>query len=180
MILLDMETILETERMILRPFTMDDVDAAFEMNSDPEVNKYTHDGGVQSREEIERRIREDVLGDYKTYGYGRFAVIHKADDRFIGFQGLKYLSDLGETDLGYRFVKAYWGQGLATESGKACIDFGFNELELERIICIALEENKASFRVMEKLGFTYESAYQEGDYQALKYVLERPVERNEH
>jgi len=169
-----MKTIIETERLILRPFTMDDVAAAYEMNLDPEVSKYTHDGGVQEREEIEKRIQEDVLGDYNRNGYGRFAVVEKQDNCFIGFSGLKYLPDFAQTDLGYRFVRKYWGKGIAIEAGVASLDFGFNTLKLQEIIAIALEGNKASFRVMEKLGFTYQNSIPEGEMKALKYVLYRP------
>ena len=68
------------------------------MNLDAEVSKYTGDGGVVSKEEIERRITENVLGDYKKYGYGRLAVELKEENKFIGFTGLKYLDDMDEVD----------------------------------------------------------------------------------
>ena len=116
---------IETERLILRPFELSDIEAAYELNLDREVSKYTGDGGVVSKQEIERRIVEHVLGDYKKYGYGRLAVEFKGESSFIGFAGLKYLDDLNEVDLGYRFAQKYWGKGIATEAGKACIKYGF-------------------------------------------------------
>ena len=73
---------------------------------DERVSEYTADGGVQSYSEVERRIQEDVLGDYAKHGYGRFAVEEKSTGELIGFSGLKYLEDIDEVDLGYRFISS--------------------------------------------------------------------------
>ena len=169
--MLDPNFQIETKRLILRPFTLDDILPSYEMNLDKEVSKYTGDGGVVSKAEIERRIKQDVLGDYQTHGFGRFAVELKSTGEFIGFAGLKYLDDLKEVDLGYRFMKPYWGQGLATEAAKACVDFGFNTLKLKRIIAMVLPENMGSIRVLEKLQFVYEKELIEDGLTAKCYVL---------
>ena len=150
---------IETERLLIRPFTLDDIEAAYAMNLDAEVSKYTGDDGVVSKKEIERRITEDVLGDYQKHGFGRLAVEWKKENKFIGFTGLKYLEDLDEVDLGYRFLKAYWGMGIATESASACLDLGFNTLGLNKIIAMVLPKNIASIRVLEKLHFNYEKDF---------------------
>lgn len=164
-------TIIETQRLIIRPFEMTDVEASHEMNLDPDVSRYTGDGGVVSIEEIRKRIKENVLGDYKKYGYGRMAVELKEERKFIGFTGLKYLADMNETDLGYRFMKKYWGMGIATESGKACIEYGFGTLGLKRIIAMVLPKNPGSIKVLEKLGFNYEKEVIEDGLIAKLYVL---------
>ena len=163
--------IIETKRLIIRPFTIDDIDPSFEMNLDAEVSKYTADGGAVSREEIERRIVQDVFGDYKKYGYGRMAVELKSERTFIGFAGLKYLEDLKDVDLGYRLMRKYWGKGIATEAGKSLVDFGFNTLALTRIIALVLPENIGSIKVLQKLGFEYEKDLIEGGYTANMYVI---------
>ena len=67
------------------------------------------------KEDIESRISEDVLGDYKKHGVGRFAVEIKSTGDFIGFAGLKYLEDYKEVDIGYRFISEHWGKGYATK-----------------------------------------------------------------
>jgi len=146
----------ETERLLLRPHTLDDIEPSYQMNLDEKVSRYTGDNGVVSREEIERRIKEDVLGDYEKHGYGRFALELKDTGEFIGFAGLKYLEDLKEVDLGYRLKSIYWGKGFATEAAWACLEFGFEVLDLKRIIAMLLPENNASIRVLEKLGFCFE------------------------
>ncbi len=147
---------LETERLIIRPFERKDIVPSYEMNLDPLVSQYTGDGGVGSKAEMERRIVDNVFGDYEKYGFGRLAVEWKAERKFIGFTGLKYLSDLDEVDLGYRFLRAYWGKGIATESGRASIDLAFHKLGLAKLVAFVFPENVGSIRVLEKLGFGYE------------------------
>lgn len=166
---------IETERLLIRPFTVEDIEPAYQMNLDAEVNRYTADGGVVSKQEVERRIVENVIGDYTKYGYGRLAVEWKADKKFIGFTGLKYLEDMKEVDLGYRFVQAYWGRGIATEAGRASVKLGFEALGLSKIIALVLPENTGSTRVLEKLHFKYESDYVEEDLVAQLFALHKPA-----
>ena len=163
----------ETERLWLRPFTMDDVEPSYEMNLDSEVSRYTGDGGIQSLETIRERIQEDVLGDYARFGYGRFAVVHKKDQRFIGFSGLKYLERYKSVDIGYRLMRDYWGKGLATEASKPFIDMGFEQLNLNRIIGLVLPENKASVKVLKKLGLQYSHLIEEEGEFADLYEIDR-------
>ncbi|MEM9023994.1 MAG: GNAT family N-acetyltransferase [Bacteroidota bacterium] len=169
-----MHTVLHTQRLLLRPYTMDDVEAAYQVNLDPETSRYTGDRGVKSREEIREILQGRILTDYRLYGYGRFAVIYKATDRYIGFAGIKFLPEFGEPDIGYRFASEYWGQGLATEAGHATIDFAFGTLGLPRLIGLVLPENTASVRVLEKLGFAYEKTVETEGLQAAYYGLNRP------
>lgn len=164
---------IETERLLIRPFTLEDIEPSYQMNLDAEVSKYTGDGGVVSKLEIERRITENVLGDYKTHGFGRLAVVYKANNQFIGFTGLKYLDDLKEVDLGYRFMKAYWGLGIATEAAKASLELGFKVLGLNQIIAMVLPQNTGSIRVLEKLNFTYEKDILEDGQLAKLYILKK-------
>jgi RimJ/RimL family protein N-acetyltransferase len=165
--------VIETERLILRPFTLDDVEPSYQMNLDPEVSRYTHDGGVHTKEEILEMIRDHTMKDYEDHGYGRHAVEWKETGEFIGFSGLKYLPEYDEVDLGYRLRTDYWGRGIATESGKAALDWGFQTLDLKSIIAIALKENKASFRVMEKLGMHFDKEMEVDALTAIQYRINR-------
>ena len=92
-------------------------------------------------------------------------------NEFIGFAGLKYLDDMDEVDLGYRFAKEYWGKGIATEAAKACVDYGFNKLGLSRIIAMVLPQNKGSIRVLEKLNFKFEKEMVEDGELVKVYVV---------
>lgn len=168
-------TVLETERLVLRPFTLKDVVPSHAMQLDPEVTRYTHDGGVRTLDEIERTVRENVLGDYERVGFGRFAVEARMTGEFIGFAGLKYLPEHDLVDLGYRLRRDQWGKGLATEAGKAALDFGFNTLRLDRVHALVLPENEASVRVLEKLGMHFENEFMEDGLMAHRYVVVRQL-----
>lgn len=80
----------------------------------------------------------------------------KHNMEFIGWSGLAYLPEFDAIDLGYRFLPEYWGKGLATEASLAILDYGFNTLNIETIIAIAMPENRASTRVMEKVGMRFD------------------------
>lgn len=146
---------IETERLLLRKFTMDDVEDAYQMHLDPEVRRFLPWEG-STHEEIAHLIEYHILGDYEKHGFGRLAVVHKKDNKFIGFNGLKYVEELDGIDIGYRLRRDYWGQGIATESSIPVMHYGFSQLKLERIIAGAVFGNDASIRVMKKLGMTYD------------------------
>ena len=145
---------LESERLLIRPFKIGDEQALFELNSNSLVQKYTGDKLVTTKKQAEEILHNIVLKDYQIYGYGRFAVIYKSDQKLIGFKGIKYLPEVnGESDLGYRFLPEYWGKGIATESSKMALAYGFKSLQLEKILGFTELKNKASTRVLEKVGF---------------------------
>lgn len=150
-----MKSILETKRLILRDVCLADARDMFRLHSDPEVQKYTGEALVESIEEMEKRITAR-LKDYKKFGYGRWAAFLKDGMQFIGWAGLAYLPEFDETDLGYRFLPKYWGQGLATEASEAILKYGFDELNLKRIIAIAMKDNISSIKVMQKVGMAFD------------------------
>lgn len=166
-----MKVILETDRLLLREFIVADVPAFFRMISDPQVIRYTGDW-ANTLEEARRGLEERVFEDYRRHGYGRWAVVYKPVGKVIGFAGLKYLDDVSEVDLGYRFFPEYWGLGLATEASRAVLAYGFETLQLSRIVGIALVENQASIRVLEKVGFRFEKFTSYQGYEVAWYGLE--------
>ncbi len=147
-----MHTSIETDRLILREFTLDDFEAVYLFGSNEEVQKLTGDKNLESPEEAKKLIQDVWYSDYKKYGYGRWAVVYKPDNRVIGFAGLKYLPEIDETDIGYRFLPEYWGKGIATEASVVIIKYGFEKLNLERIVGIATPSNIGSCKVLEKIG----------------------------
>jgi len=102
-------------------------------------------------------VREFVrnYNQYEKYGQGRLNMFDKQSGEYIGWCGLKYLTESRQTDLGYRLLKKHWGKGYATEASTACLNYGFNTLNLEKIIGTAMKENTASIKVFEKLGLKY-------------------------
>jgi RimJ/RimL family protein N-acetyltransferase len=148
--------IFETERLLIRRFSLDDAPAYFPLISLPDVIKYTADRPLNSVDEAAELLRSHPLRDYELYGYGRMACIEKTSRRLIGFTGLKYLDDMMETDIGYRFLPDVWGKGYATESAAAIMDNQPAEFGLTRIIGLVEPENSGSARVLSKLGLQYE------------------------
>ena len=180
-ILLIMEITFETPRLFLRPFTLDDVEAFYHLNNDPDVNKYLpKDERNASREKVRELIHNNTILDYERYGFGRLVIVYKEAKETIGFTGLKYLPELEEVDVGYRIAKKYWGQGIVMEGTIPIMEHGFTQLGLHRIIALAYPENKASIRVMEKLGMTYEkNIWLEGD-ELVYYAKEKNDKKSYH
>ena len=143
-----MNPILETKRLILREFTLQDALAVYEFGSNKEVQKYTGDVLLQSVEEATAIIKNVWFTDYKKYGYGRWAVVYKENKKVIGFAGLKYLPEFELTDIGFRFLPEYWNKGIATEASIPIIKYGFEILKLDKIIGIADPKNIGSCKVL--------------------------------
>ena len=146
---------IETERLLLRPFTPADLDALASLNADPDVMRYIADGKPQSRAQTEIRLNE-VLDHWQQHGFGLFTAIEKTSGDFVGFCGLKYLNTSSEIEVGYRLAKRFWRRGLATEAARASLRYGFETLGLDRIVAVVQPENAASCRVIEKIGLRYE------------------------
>ncbi len=164
---------IETPRLILRPFTIEDTKASYEMSLDPIVMEFL--GGVDTGtlEEHQEMIKKAPLGDYEKYQFGRHAVIHKETGEYMGFTGLKYLPELDEVDIGWRLKHKFWRQGYGYESALPCVDFAFNDLGLDRIISLANVENVASTALMKKLGLSYEKEIHIYDENAVYYALNK-------
>lgn len=150
-----MTTIL-TDRLELRRFSLDDAEAYWPLVSDPEVLRYTGEAPLRSVAEVRRLLDARPLRDYAVHGYGRLACIERASGELVGFCGLKYLDDLQETDIGYRFLPRCWGRGYASESAQAVMRHGEERLRLRRIIGLVEPGNTASVRVLQKLGLALE------------------------
>jgi len=149
------DLILTTERLIIRPFRLGDEEGVLRFSSDPEVQKYTGDIVRTTFEEVNKVITDVWLKDYATYGYGRFAVIDKVTNKIIGFNGIKFLPEIGIPDLGYRFVTSSWGKGIATESSRAILKYFFENFDVPEILGFVELENPASSAVLKKLGFQF-------------------------
>jgi len=162
--------LLETDRFQLRLFRASDVDALAALYADPEVMRYLK--GPRPRELAEKHVPAFAEQFEKT-GYTLFAVESKATGEVVGRVGLWPLDQTDEVELGYVIARAHWGQGIATETSAACVDDGFRRLRLPFIAAIAVPENKASLRVMQKLGFRYVRPDRYYDNEVLYHRLDR-------
>ena len=140
---------LTTERLVLRPPTLDDLDAWQAIYVDAEEVWY---GEPRSSLDENRGKLERQIAHFAEHGFGMCAVDLAASGETIGAAGLQHLEGGPEVEVGYRFLNGHWGQGYATESARASVAYGFDEVGLERIVAVALESNVASRRVLEKCG----------------------------
>ena len=152
-----MQVFLETERLVLRRFTEDDVDTLVALDSDPAVMHFINGGTPTSRDAIQNDFLPAFLRYYERFaGYGFWAAIEKSTGAFLGWFHFRPPkgSSLDEAELGYRLRKAAWGRGYGTEGSRALIRKGFTEFGVERVVASTMAVNLASRRVMEKAGLT--------------------------
>ena len=145
---------LETLRLILRPFRESDQKPVFAMRSDAEVMRYIR----EPHKNIEETIRWITLisSRWDKDGIGFCSLTEKETGNFLGWCGLWQLVENGEIEVGYAIAKSHWGRGLASEAAERFLQYGFNDLNLDKIVALAREENTASRRVMEKLGMQFD------------------------
>lgn len=143
---------LETLRLSMRAFTVDDSEDLFRLNRDPRVMRFVGDGKVVSRERNGQILRR-VLGyphDYPDLGF--WYTTRRDTGGFIGWFALKYCGKSPDIEIGYVLAPEAWGQGYATEGATALLQFGFEDLDLARIIGVTYAKNFASQRVLQKAG----------------------------
>lgn len=179
-----MHVFLQTERLLLRRITPDDVDDLVGLDADPAVMRYTTGGRPTPRAEIEDERLPRYLRYYEQHpGFGFWAAIERATGAFLGWFHFRPLPDAppGEIELGYRLHQSAWGQGYATEASRALIHKGFTELGVQRVVASTMTVNVGSRRVMEKSGLRFVRTFMmewpdkiEGDEQGdVEYALTR-------
>lgn len=162
--------LLQTERLIIRPFKAEDIGEFYSLVSKPEVMRYIHQGepldlGQAALDLFEYRM------SYATLGYSRYALELKSNRNFIGLCG--FLESGKDIDLGWRVLPKYWGQGYATEAAKTIVAYGFEELRFKKLISIAYLANKPSIRIMQKIGMEFDRPISLYNKPGVRYKMER-------
>lgn len=153
-----MTPILETARLILRSFSPDDLsDYHAQIYSDPDVTRYLP-GGKPRPIEGTKAVLDFSIDHGAKHGFTLWAVINKAENAFIGHCGLVWLTTAPEVEVAYAFGKDYWSKGYASEAAHASLRYGFENTDLPQIIALAVPENTASQKVMQKIGMQYQGA----------------------
>jgi ribosomal-protein-alanine N-acetyltransferase len=171
--------ILETKRLILRHLEPDDLDHLFALYADPEVRHYFPEGTL-TLEETKEELEWFLNGHPKYPELGLWATIHKETGQFIGRCGLLpwTIDGRDEVEVAYLIDKTFWGQGLGTEAAQGVLDYGFETLNLSRLICLIDRENRASIKVATHIGMSFEkeSADEHGPF--LLYSISAPDNQN--
>jgi ribosomal-protein-alanine N-acetyltransferase len=171
-----MNLILETDRLILREIKPSDAEAFFAMDSNPKIHRYLWNKPVQKIEEI-NEIIESVRKQYVDNGIGRFAMISKDTNEFIGWAGLKYNTEMVNNkvnfyDIGYRLDEKFWGKGYASDATFAWLNYAFETMKIKTLEAAAHSDNVASNRILQKIGMQMTETYLEDGVSWNWYQLE--------
>ena len=175
-------TIIETQRLIIRELLPTDIEGMFELDADPEVHRYLGKCPINTKNEALENIQL-IRAQYITNGIGRWAIVEKETGNFMGWTGLKLISELTNShinyyDLGYRLIKKYWGQGFATETAIATIDYAFNKLNINEIYAIADCENEGSDKILKKAGLKLIESFNHNGVEHNWYEIKRLKKRS--
>jgi [ribosomal protein S5]-alanine N-acetyltransferase len=169
-----LSSVIETERLALREFTLDDVDGMFAIIGDAETMKYYPQ--TFSRDDAADWIQRN-LERYRHDGFGLYAVTLKASGNFIGDCGFAWQEVEGETllEVGYHLRRDQWGHGYATEAARACMDYAFRDLGATEVVSLIRPENLPSRRVAERNGLQVERQVTHAGLPHLLYVMKREI-----
>jgi [ribosomal protein S5]-alanine N-acetyltransferase len=161
---------LVTERLRLRPATLDDLDVWLALSRDAEELWW---GEAHSNLDDARKKLEWHMANQERYGFASWAVELRATGKVIGAAGLGHLADSDEIEVSYRLLKEHWGKGYATEAAGVAIAHGFDELGFDRIVAVTLPTNTASRRVLEKCGMSFVGITTHHGEPHVKYAIAR-------
>ncbi|MCI9846327.1 GNAT family N-acetyltransferase [Flavobacterium pectinovorum] len=169
---------IETERLLLRELLESDAEKMFEMDSNPNVHIFVGKKPLTHIDETHEHIRL-IQQQYKDFGTGRWAVVLKETGEFIGWSGIKFITNEINNhkdfyEIGYRFIEKHWGKGYATESGKAFINHAFNIIKVDAIYAYADAGNENSRKILEKLGLQYVNSFEYEEETEVWYEIKNP------
>ena len=165
---------IETRRTRLRLFVPEDIPAYAAIRAKPEVIRFiTGAAAAAAAQAIAARVVAAFIQHWRDHGYGPWAMIEKASGRLMGHMGLRFVPELDATEILYMLDTPFWGQGYATEGALAAQTHAFKALNLPRVVAIAAAENKASQRVMRKIGLTFQTYRPYRDVTVVLYARER-------
>ncbi len=165
---------IETPRLLIRPFTLDDAEAIHRVFGDPVAMQYVGGGVIESVERTRKRL-ERLIAFQRDYGYSYWAVVEKTLGEVIGDCGLVPFEEKGPgVELGYDIRRDLWNRGYATEAAQACLDYGYNVLQLPDIAALFFPDNIASRRVLEKIGMTERGRGRYYNHDLVLFAIENP------
>lgn len=149
-------SILETKRLILRRFTLDDDVFIYELLNQPAWKRYIGDRGIDSVHAARAYIETVLQAAYRRHGFGFFGMELKTNGTLVGMCGLIKRDALDDVDLGFALLSGFEGQGLAYEAAAATLAYSRDTLGLTRVVAITSLDNERSARLLERLGMRYE------------------------
>lgn len=178
-----MNLILETERLIMREILPSDAEGMFRLDNNANIHKYLGNNPVKTIEESHKYI-ENIRNQYVQNGTGRFAVLLKETDEFIGWSGIKFITEpennhVNFYEIGYRLMQEHWGKGYGYESAKAWLDYGFEKMNIKTMYASAHVDNAGSNKILQKIGMLQNGQYYYEDLLCNWYEMENKRFKNE-
>lgn len=165
--------VIKTPRLKLRPFSLDDAEDLHQILYTPGVLQYYPSSDPPDLDRVQKLVQRQIE-HWKEHDFGWWAVEPLSDHGLIGWSGLQYLPETDEIEIGYLLSKDFWGKGLATESARAGIDYGFDQLGIAEIIGIVHPDHIASQRVLEKIGLKFQERSVYFGMDCFKYLVINP------
>ncbi len=167
---------LETDRLFLKPMSIDEADFILELYNSPNFIRFIGDRNIKSIQDAEQYILSKFLPQFERLGYGNFLIQLKSTGQKIGGVGIFEREGLEVQDIGFSFLPEFEGKGYGFEASKKLLEMSFSAFGLKKISAITSQENRASRKLIKKLGFTYRSTVQLlGDKEELRYYeIEAP------
>jgi RimJ/RimL family protein N-acetyltransferase len=162
--------IIETERLLLKEFTVDNAPFILQLVNSEGWLKYVGDRNIKTVQQATDYLNNGPIKSYQANAFGLWLVELKADGTPIGMCGLIKRDSLDNIDIGFAFLPAYTGQGYAYEAAKKTLQYGFDQLQQEKIVAITLPTNHASINLLEKIGMKYEEAFTTKDTKEVLFI----------
>ena len=162
--------VIETDRLLLRPLTTADLDEVVELHAMPDVKRTM---GAFDRRAAQARLERNEL-EWDERGHGLVAILERVSGRFLGRSGLKYWPQFDETEVGWVLRTDAWGHGFATEAGRACLDWGFRDLDVPYLTAMIVTDNHRSIGVATRLGMKPLRSDSLMELPVVVYAIERP------
>ncbi len=151
-----MEIVIETERLILRKFTLDDAAFMLELLNTPAWLRFIGDRNVRTIEEAGQYLLNGNIRSYREYGFGFYVVVIKETNESLGICGIVKREGLDDIDIGFGFLPQFIGKGYGYEAATAMLDYALNDLKIKRIVAIINPENVVSIALIKKIGLQFE------------------------
>jgi RimJ/RimL family protein N-acetyltransferase len=149
-------TVLETERLVLREFQLDDAAFVLELLNDAAFLRFIGDKGVRTLADARDYLLKGPIESYRRFGFGLYLASLREDGTPIGMCGLVKRDGLADVDVGFALRSRYWSRGYAVEAAAAVLDYAKRILNLGRVVAIANPDNHASIAVLERIGLKFE------------------------
>ncbi len=161
---------LTTKRLKFKKVSYDDIDNVYKIFSNPQLTKYFISGSDKTKDNTKKRV-DKIISHWTEYDFGDFILLNKVNKTLIGYGGLHYKERGGNINISYIIRPEFQKKGYGYETSIGLLQYGFNKLNLHKIVAEIDPDNKASQKLIEKCGFQFNNKIIWKGYERIEYVL---------